>query len=227
MRATFIRLEWENKARTIASVYLEPDSRYRYEAGQYADIIIAHENPDDRGTGRVMTWSSSPDEKLLKFTFKYYSDKGSSYKRALVGMKPGDSVTIHESLGDLVLPMDPAIPLVWVAGGVGIASFIGMARFLTDHQEKRGITLHYAVSSEDDIIWQGLFNAYPLNMKLYVSSARRLKVQDILDDTLPETLVYISGTEKLVEAMRNGLEAAGIPRSRIVFDYYEGYSEPV
>lgn len=230
MNATFIRLKWENDARTLASVYLQPEGTYRFEAGQYADVSVPHDNPDNRGISRVMTWSSSPDEPLLKMTFRYYGPGGSSYKRALLGLKPGTPVTIQGAMGDLVLPLDATIPMVWVAGGVGIASFTGMARYLADRQDKRNVTLLYAVAHEGDIIMQDLFDAYQLSKTIYVTrgeKGRKLGTADILSVLTPDTLVYVSGTEAMVETIRHGLEAAGIARSRIIFDYYEGYSELV
>lgn len=242
MRAAFVRREWENQAQTVLSVYFRPASRYRYEAGQYASVTIPHDQPDNRGDNRVMTLSSSPDDELLKITMRIYGPdgaNGSSYKRAIMKLRPNDAVTIQESMGDLVLPLDASIPFVFVAGGIGIASFVGMVQRLSDHSDQRDITLLYAVARQDDIILQKPFETYgavyPLTSILHtpdVNTAHafngkiehtRLTAQDIKQYIRPNSLVYLSGPETFVAGLLRDLLADGVPRGQIVFDYFDGY----
>jgi ferredoxin-NADP reductase len=240
MKAAFVRYEWENKARTIASFYFKPHGRYRYEAGQYAVMSIPHPNPDNRGTSRTMTFSSSPHEELLKITMKIYGPDGrdgSSYKRALLQLKQDEEVTIYDALGDMVLPLNTDIPLVFVAGGVGIASFTGIMSWLNHSGETRAITLHYAVRESDDIVMQEDFESYPgLERHIYLPGStekksapgitpRRLMTDDILQSCKSDTQIYLSGTESMVEQFRAGLRAAGIANTQIAFDYFDGYTE--
>lgn len=237
MRAQFVSLEWENTIRTIASFYFQPiavggEARYRYEAGQYATLRVPHTSPDSRGLERTMTLSSSPDEPLLKFTMRIFSGadggaSGSSYKRALLGLRAGDEVTVFEAMGDLVLPLDTSVPLVFVAGGVGIASFTGMTQWLLDHQEQRSVSLFYASASSEDVVMQPVFDAYAssggLRKQLYVRPAR-LTASDILPAVQPTSLVYLSGPERMIEGLRQDLQAAGVSSQQIVFDYFDGYT---
>lgn len=228
-QAAFVRYEWENQAHTIATFYFKPLMEYRYEAGQYAILNLPHADADNRGTQRTMTMSSSPDDELLAFTMRIYAEGGSSFKRALLGLRPGQEITVFDSLGDLVLPLNPAIPLVWVAGGVGIASFTGMAKRLADHQDIRTIKLHYVVARSEDIVMQKVFDDYykvgHLTKSVHTPGVKRLTADELLRDVKPDSLFYISGTEKLVEELRYGLMEGGVPRSQIVFDYFDGYSE--
>jgi ferredoxin-NADP reductase len=145
MYARYVRMQWENNAHTIATFYFAPESRYRFEAGQYAVLNVPHPNTDNRGTQRTMTISSSPDDELIAFTMKIYAN-GSSFKRALLSLKPEEEITVQESLGDLVLPLPATIPLVYIAGGVGVASFTGMVRWLTSHEDDLEIQLNYLVA---------------------------------------------------------------------------------
>jgi ferredoxin-NADP reductase len=240
MRASFVRMQWENRAQTIASFLFEPSGQYRYEAGQYSVFTIPHHMPDNRGTSRTMTLSSSPTEDLLKITLRLFGNEGSSFKRALIALHPGDEVTIFESMGDLVLPLDTSQPLLFVAGGVGVASYVGMMQWLLDKRQQRDITLLYAVSRPDDIILQQPFDAYagryPLTKQLYtpiVNSAYDF-IGDIIRGHLsgaaivpyirPETLVYLSGPENMVTDLLVELKTDGVSNQQIIFDYFEGYT---
>ncbi len=242
MRAIFVRSEWENSSRTIVSFYFRPEAPYRYEAGQYAVITLPHANPDNRGESRTMTFSSSPSEELLRITFKVYAEGGSSYKRALLSLKPGDKVIFFDALGDMVLPLDPAIPLMFVAGGVAIASYVGIIQWLLDKREQRDITLIYAVSESADIVLQKPFDTYgalyPLTKVLYTPNVNtahpfhgeirhtRLDGSDLMAFARSSNrLIYLSGTESMVNALRGQVQAKGFSSQQIVFDYFDGYMD--
>jgi len=238
MKAGFVRLQWENAAQTIATFFFKPAGTYRYEAGQYAVISLPYDNPDNRGINRTMTLSSSPDDELLAFTMRITNGGNagsSSFKHALLQLKPSDEITVFESLGDLVLPLDTAIPLVFIAGGVGIASFTGMTSWLTQHGDSRDVQLHYVVARPEDVVMQSVFDdlikqgnsTRPLNLtkRIYTPDVKRLTASDILAAARPDSLFYLSGTEKLVETLRQDLLNHGVLRSSIVFDYFDGYSE--
>jgi ferredoxin-NADP reductase len=248
MNAAFEKMKWENKAKTIATFYFKTEAPYRYEAGQYAVISVPHPSPDSRGIERTMTLSSSPDDSLVSFTMKIMSsgpnaprgNDGSSFKQALLDMGPGHEITIREAMGDLVLPLDTNIPLVFVAGGVGIASFTGMTTWLTQHKQKRDIQIYYMVAREEDAVMQTVFDDYAkigtVKRSLYTPSiddlpddwytpTGRLTADTILASAKIGSLFYISGTESMVEEIRTGLMLSGIARSNIVFDYFDGYSE--
>lgn len=230
MRAAFVRYKWENDAHTIATFYFRPQGTYRYLAGQYAILSLPHAPADARGYQRTMTMSSSPDDELLAFTMKIYP-QGSSFKRALFGLQPGDTINIFDSLGDLVLPLSAETPLVFVAGGVGIASFTGMTSWLVKHKDARDIQLHYVVAKPGDIVLQWQFDAYDkvfpgsLTRAIYTPDVKRLTAASILQAAKPDSIFYLSGTEKLVEELRQGLMDNGVQRGQIVFDFFDGYSE--
>lgn len=233
-------MEWENKALTIASFYFRPAALYRYEAGQYAVITLPHAAADDRGTSRTMTLSSSPSNDFLKFTMRIISTEGSSFKRSLLHLTPGSEVTIYEAMGDLVLPLDTSVPLVYIAGGIGIASFTGMISWLAEQHDQRNVVLFYSVAQPSDIVMQEPFDNYgkhfPLLKSLYTTSPNepagfigkvshsRLKSTDVLPYITPSSLVYVSGPEIMVGELRYQLESDGVSSQQIIFDYFDGYT---
>ncbi|HEX8182389.1 MAG TPA: FAD-dependent oxidoreductase [Candidatus Saccharimonadales bacterium] len=245
MRARFVKQEWENQARTIASLYFSPvpgQPAYRYEAGQYASIVVPHSDIDSRGDSRTMTLSSSPTQDLLKISLKVFNDDGSSFKRALLALRPGDEIIIYDAMGDLILPLDASIPLLFVAGGIGIASYTGMTQYLLDTKDTRNITLLYTVARLEDIALQSVFDAYneqsgltrriitpdvkPVMDTTAGTGKRRLASSDIMQHYTSDTQIYLSGVESMVEQFHTELiRDYHVPPHQIVFDYFEGYSE--
>jgi ferredoxin-NADP reductase len=200
------------------------DSAYDYVAGQYTNFHFKHPLHDPRGQSRVFTLTSVPGELEISFVAKFLLPM-TPYKQALQALQPGDELTIDDAMGDLVLPKLASVPMVFIAGGIGMASYVSMLRLLTQAKEERPIFFFYALRSPTEVIYKELIEAYPLTHKQFVYAPNRLQAQEILASTPPDALLYLSGSQRFVEGLRQDFEAAGIPRSQIVFDYYDGYAE--
>jgi ferredoxin-NADP reductase len=198
-----------------------------YIPGQYVDFRIPHTSPDSRGMSRTFTLTSLPSEKQLSFAVKF-EEPSSSYKMALARLKPGDEATLTDAMGDVVLPKSSNVPLTFVAGGLGIASFVSIMRWLTEQQEQRDITLLYAVRDHNILLFQDVLDSYPypVDMKVFSPTSSRLSAKTIAKHTPKDGLLYLSGSEKFVESLRHELENDyNVPHEQIVFDFFDGYSE--
>lgn len=225
MQAAFVHSE--HVAENIYSYWFKPDKPLRYTAGQFTEIKLPHEHADGRGDTRWFTLSSAPTEELLAITTKIDPEKGSSFKRALAALKPGESVSLAEPMGDFVLPKALNIPIVFVAGGVGITPVRSMIRSVIDTEETRPLHLLYAVRSTKQLAFRELFEQAPLLFEPIIHARASLNTQRIME--LPQVkenaLVYISGPEHMTEALYKDLLALGIPQHRLVTDYFHGYPE--
>src|SRR5438128_2636442 len=130
----------ETIASSIKSFWFKPTRPVHYTAGQYIELKLPHDKPDNRGERRWFTLSSYPTEPLLSITTKF-TDPGSSFKRALLDMKQGQIINMSDPMGDFVLPKDDTIPLIFVAGGIGVTPVRSMIKWLSDKAEKRDIKL--------------------------------------------------------------------------------------
>jgi glycine betaine catabolism B len=226
MKASLVRIDKHND-RTW-SFWLKPERQLDYTAGQYVEITLPHSPMDERGPRRWFTLSSSPTEELLAITTKF-SDDSSSFKKALKSLVVDDKIDISEPMGDFVLPKNPDTPLIFVAGGIGITPFRSMAKWLIDRQEKRRITMIYALSSSGEQVFADTFKSAHIHPDLFLSSvnSRHLLAKDILEK-IPagqqDHLIYISGPEQMVEKLDKQLRALGYPPSKIVGDFFPGYS---
>jgi ferredoxin-NADP reductase len=196
----------------------------RYTAGQFIELTIPHDNPDERGQKHWFTLSSSPTEPLPTITTKFPSEgPTSTFKQALQNLKPGDAVSMSDPMGDFVLPKDKTIPLVFVAGGIGVTPMRSMIKWLHDSQETRPITLIYAVADKKQLAFQPVFDEAGIEPVFLYERLTPEKILELAPDQ-PGQLYFISGPEPMVEALVEGLTKSGISESRLVGDYFPNYS---
>jgi glycine betaine catabolism B len=230
MKAVFNKSVQE--ATDIFSFYFEPEKPLRYIAGQFVELTLPHDAPDDRGIRRWFTLTSLESDKLLRITTKL-SDQSSSFKRHIKSLQHGDSIDVSEPMGDFVLPRDSSTPLVLVAGGMGVTPYISMFRQLAETHETRNIHFMYAVHTEDDIIFQEVFDAAHIHATIVVSRPSEawggerghLSANHIvkLAKPAPNTLFYLAGPEPMVEELQKDLLAQKTASSQIVTDFFHGY----
>lgn len=232
MKATLTSIEQINH--NVKTFWLKTDQSINNVAGQFTEISLPHQNPDDRGEKRWFTLSSSPTEGLASITTKF-SDPSSTFKQTLKDLKVGSVINLAEPMGDFVLPKDKTLPLVFVAGGIGITPFRSIIKWLIDTSEKRDITLIYAAQTPEDLPFIDLFTSYGAKVVPIISQEAkgwdgltgRLTVDQIkeLAKVTDKTLVFISGPEPMVESLTNGLIASGTPKHQVIGDYFPGYPE--
>jgi ferredoxin-NADP reductase len=233
MRATFDRSQVS--AKNIRTFWFEPEKPVRYVAGQYTQIRLPHENMDSRGDKRWFTLSSSPSEKSVSITTRLDPERPSTFKKTLFKLEPGAEVNLADAMGDFVLPKQKDIPLVFVAGGLGITPMHSMIKWLEDTGEKREISLYYASHTLEEIAFREFFENASVDFKMILNEppehwqglSGRLTSDVIynLPGVKDKSLVYISGPEPMVQAFHKELNRNGIPEHRLVVDEFPGYTE--
>lgn len=232
MKVTFDHAEQE--AANITTFFFRPEKPAHYTAGQFAEWTLKHPDADERGIKRWFTISSSPQNELVSLTTKF-NPEGSSFKKALQQLQPGDEIQMSDPMGDFVLPKLVQTPLVFVAGGIGITPFHSILSWLADTGEKRPIKLLYAVNNEDEIVFMDTFERAGVHPTIVVSDPSpawggergRLSADMILGLEQPsdDTLVYVSGPEPMVEALERDLKAAGLKKHQLVLDFFPNYTK--
>jgi glycine betaine catabolism B len=225
----------DNTAANIRTFWFKPERPFGYVAGQFTELYLPHEPADARGQKHWFTISSSPTESLFSITTKFARDRSSTYKNVLKQLPLGSRAQFAEPMGDFVLPKDKRIPLVFVAGGMGITPVRSMVKYLADTGEQRRITLLYDVHDVAELAFKELFTGYPLQFVPIVSprpagwngEAGRVAASHILqavgDST--DTLIYLSGPEIMVETLYGELKDGGLPGRRLITDYFHGYRD--
>lgn len=231
MQITLDHTKQENY--NIKTFWFKPDKPLSYTAGQFIEMFLPHDNPDDRGIKRWFTLSSSPAEELISITTKFAGDKASSFKKTLFGLRPGSKIKIVEPMGDFVLPKDKSLPLVFVAGGIGLTPYHSMVKWLSNAHEQRHIQVLLAFNEPKDILFEDLFKDYGANVKVIVSNPTakwtgevgQLSAEKIISLTgVPnDKHIYVSGPEPMVEALEEDLHLHNVAKSQLVLDFFPGY----
>ena len=213
---------------------------FNYRTGQYMEWRLPKNGMDNRGNRRYFSIASSPTEPELMIAARFYP-RSSTYKQSMSSMGSGDPIVAAELSGDFVLPVDPTIPLVFIAGGIGITPFRSMIKFLVDTRQRRDVILIYSNYAEDEIVFRDVFDAaekrsglkvvYTLTDPARVSESWTGKVgfvdAKMIAEVVPDLKsrrFFVSGSPAMVDTMKSVLRTVGVPRVHIRSDYFPGYS---
>ncbi len=212
----------------------------RFIPGQYMEWTLSHKKVDSRGNRRYFSISSSPTENILSMTIKFY-DPPSSYKKELLSLPNGRQIIAAQVAGDFVLPKDLKQPLVFIAGGVGIAPFRSMIQYIIDKNLSVNIVLLYTNRTVDDILFSDIFEKarangvktiynltdvqnIPQNWNGTTGYITPQTIQEKIPD-FKNRIYYLSGPQLMVQNFEKTLAQAGLKRSQIKTDFFPGYSE--
>lgn len=122
----------------------QDDARVEYDAGQYITVLFPELGVPE---GKAYSLSSSPDEDLLSITVKAIGP----YSERLCGLAAGDVFLGSRAYGDLYV--DDGMPLICIAGGVGISPLYSVIKSVLASDERRAITLLYSNKTRDDVVF--------------------------------------------------------------------------
>lgn len=223
------------EAEGITSFWFSVEHMPTYAAGQFIELYIPHSSKDKRGNKRWFTLSSSPDEPLLSISTKMAPDKPSSFKRALRSLEPKDPVFMSYPMGDFVLPADTTVPIVCIAGGIGVTPFRSMIKTLELRAENRDVTLLYTAKHSNELAFLDLFEhahirCVPLAQQAsedWKGEVGSLTVDRIMAEAQKGAHFYIAGPEPMVERITKDLQDNGVRRKYLHSDYFPGYGATV
>jgi ferredoxin-NADP reductase len=190
---------------------------------------LPHPDPDDRGDTRYFSISSAPHEGVVMMTTRF-SERSSSFKRALRNLKPGYVIDAEELDGDFVVN-DPRRDYIFVAGGIGITPFRAILLDL-DHRDKPiYVTLLYANRNDEFTYEAELERLRKKHASFHIEyfvNPRRIDENVIRrhQPKMRDPMIYVSGPEPMVESFDKMLAQMGIPESQIKNDFFPGYDWP-
>jgi ferredoxin-NADP reductase len=212
---------------------------FGFRAGQAVNVTLL-EPPETDGKGNSRTFSlvSAPHEDTLAIATRM---RDTAFKRVLGALAPGTTVKVRGPMGTFTLPDDPARPVVFLAGGIGITPFVSMLRHEARAASPRPRVLVYSNRRPEDAPFleelQGLAAANgPFRLVATMTgmdrSAREWAGERGMVDaallarhlpTGPAPVHYIAGPPAMVAALRTILTAAGVAEGDIRTDEFFGY----
>ncbi len=226
------------ETRTIATDTLEfvfkKPAGLHFKAGQYLEWTVGHEGADKRGIRRYFTIASSPTESTVHLAARFVPE-GSTYKKALKTLQPGDTIVASQLAGDFVLPTDQSVKCALVAGGIGVTPFRSHIKEWLDTNSQRDITLYYCNNTEADIAYTDILTAaherenFALVQVLGKEERAGMEHGYITSEMIVrrtpdwnERTWYLSGPPPMVHAYSKLLLDMGLSRHQVVKDFFPG-----
>ena len=212
---------------------------FAFRAGQAVNVTLL-EPPETDGKGNSRTFSlvTAPHEATLAIATRM---RDTAFKRVLGSLAPGTTVKVRGPMGAFTLPDDPARPVVFLAGGIGITPFVSMLRHEAHAGSRRPRLLVYSNRRPEDAPFleelQGLAGGggpsrLVATMTEMERSSREWTGERAMVDAaflarhLPEgtgAVHYLAGPPAMVAALRTMLKGAGVADGDIRTDEFFGY----
>lgn len=193
---------------------LKPTTAWQgHQAGQFAYLRFGNEDP------HPFTITSSTKKTEIRFLIKALGDFTTGlYDR----VKTGDMVTVEGPYGRMNFDLNK--PQIWIAGGVGIASFFAILETLAGKTNHPQITLFYCNRGIDNNLADKINSvAYQANIKLTMIDTQhspRLNTERIINQCgkLADHEIYFCGPEIFSKKLKKELSAHA-------FDIEKNYHE--
>lgn len=197
---------------------------FRYRAGQAASLAA--------GPGESTPYSiaSAPHETAredwLEFLIKV--DGSTRFGAVIDGLDRDTPVRVEGPMGNFTLPdLSPGVPLLFIAGGTGIAPLRSMILEKIHAAKQGSLALVYSARTPEEFAYldelRGLADGGRLALTLTLTGdaedwrhARgRTGAHHLSDLVTPQTLAFVCGPPAMVAELPAALVSLGLPRDRV------------
>ncbi len=223
---------------TLACIVERP-AGFVFEAGQYIDVTLAEPLYNDAlGPTRSFSIASAPDEADLLILMRV---RDTAFKRSISEMPLGDTLLIDGPADDLALKLDGSRPLVLLAGGVGVAPFLGALRETARRNARQEVALFYSNRLREDAAYLEELDALQQRIPgfrfiptltgaadatlQWTGETGRIGVPMLMRHlpSLVGSRYYLSGSPSFISGLCQEIERAGVPGGDIRIEMYTGY----
>jgi benzoate/toluate 1,2-dioxygenase reductase component len=212
--ATVAKVEPHNDAAVVLELDVDATAPV-FLPGQYVNIDVP-----GSGQHRSYSFSSAPGETKISFLIKKIP--GGVMSHWLEAARPGDKLDLHGPLGSFYL-RDAQRPLLFLAGGTGLAPFLSMLEVLARTAPQQKVHLIYGVTRDLDLVQVEAIEAYTAKLAnfsfatvvAHEDSTHPRKgwvTQHIPADALNDgdVDVYLCGPPPMVDAVRKYFDDEGM-----------------
>jgi ferredoxin-NADP reductase len=219
--------------------HFEKPPGFAYVAGQAGDWILQHPAKTDKeGNKRSFTLASAPYEEDLFFATRV---RETAFKEDLQSTDLGSQVDFDGPWGELTLHDDPAVPAVFLTGGIGVTPFRSIVLQWAHDQLEHSLFLFYSNRRPEDAAFvdelqavakqRAKFTFLPTMTEMEKSKMPWSGAQGYIDQAmlrrsltdLNRPIYYLSGPPKMVESMQKLLTDSGVKQERVRTESFDGY----
>ena len=204
--------EKKQEAENIWSFIFSKPEGLTFQAGQFLQLFVPHENPDDRGIERYFTVAASPTEDFLMITTKIVQGS-STFKKALLSSLIGATFEAVEPDGSFVLP-EKITTCILIAGGIGITPFLSMLKAMKNENGYK-VDFYYCVKNRSEAVFLGAIeNVLPevRVIPFYSDSQGYITSEEIekLSGGLRDKDIFFCAPPVMMRSLKKQLSAKGV-----------------
>jgi benzoate/toluate 1,2-dioxygenase reductase component len=218
--ATVTKVQQHNDAAVVLELDVDKDANGELSApvflpGQYVNIDVP-----GSGQHRSYSFSSAPGEAKVGFLIKKIT--GGVMSTWLDSAQAGDKVELTGPLGSFYLRAVER-PLLFLAGGTGLAPFLSMLEVLARANSQQTIHLIYGVTRDLDLVQVEAIEAYLAKLPNFSfitvvadSESNHPRKGWVTQHMVPDVLhdgevdVYLCGPPPMVDAVRKHFDDTGV-----------------
>ncbi|MEO5343774.1 MAG: CDP-6-deoxy-delta-3,4-glucoseen reductase [Gammaproteobacteria bacterium SHHR-1] len=208
---------------------LPEGDRLQFQAGQYLNVILAD------GRKRAFSLANAPHDDAFIELHVRHVEGGQFTDYVFAQMQPKALLRIEAPLGGFTLRESSERPMIFVAGGTGFAPIKGIIEHIIHIGDPRPLQLYWGAHAERDLYLRPLAEQWQQEH----SQMRFIPVlsepdpdwagrsgwvhQAVLADNpdLSGFDVYMAGPPPMIQAAKQGFEAAGLDLARLYSDSFE------
>lgn len=228
----------EEVAENSMAFYFERPKEFEYQAGQFCFFNIPEGEHSRKRLERHFSIASAPEEEHLMFVTRM---RESDYKQTLKRMPMGAEIELKGPYGALVLPDDTSCPLVFLAGGIGIAPFRSLIVHAIYNRFPHQMNLFYSNRFLQRAAFFEEFRKLERESDRFVFVPALDEPSDFPEKWMGEVgficgdmvkrhcngweraLYYLAGPPAMVEAMKKMVQDFGIPQTQMKIEKFTGY----
>jgi len=214
------RIESITPLRDTFKIILTPENKpISYKSGQF--IFLRFYNTNLSKEAHPFSIASKSDNSKIKIIVKKLGD----FTENLGKIKPGDKVSIEGPYGRFGFYSSPEKDQVWIAAGIGITPFLGMAEDL-DKGLKKKIELYHTAREKEFIGYEFFSNLDLRNFRFIPWDSNkkgRITIEEIekMSGNLRNKEFFICGPEGFKESLIQNLLKKGIKKENIHEEAFE------
>ena len=215
----------------IRTFRVERPEGFTFRAGQFLTVRVAVGGKDEV---RCYSISSAPEAAgYLEISVRRQGRASGALHETV---RAGGALPIRGPGGSFVYPVEPDVPLVLHAGGVGITPVISMLRHAAASDPGRPVTLLYTARTEADVAFRDVLSLLARRapgVRVAVALSRGEPRPGFLSGRMdasriarfvpdPEKAIHlICGPAPMIESLREALAGLGVPPDRVRFEAFE------
>jgi ferredoxin-NADP reductase len=202
----------ESIAPTVRHCVIALGRTISYQPGQYGMVAVGN-------TARAFSFVTLPDAATVEFLIN--TAPGGPASQFFSAAQPADPISFTAPYGDFTVDLRDPRPLLYLAGGVGVAPIIAHIVSLVEQESPRPITLLVGHKSEADVFWDQKLRAlaavhhFSYQMHIGPLIPHLAAIQN-----LSEHMVYLCGSAAMCTATAEALYKLGVNPAQVNYELF-------